>query len=190
MRGPQPHENEIAGLDELHFLHKNHCRRPLLDTLVGESRVVAHAGKTDRGASHGLDVEGVLDPPDEGFTEGGSTPGDLVEVRASRGVVASVEAGVGATGGKDVDVGRQQVVETVKDSLLGKGLLRLQVGDLPDSMHPGIGTPGSLELDWPAEGLSGRLQQFALDGTGILLPLPPVVARSLILDRETITHEP
>ena len=188
MRRPQSHEDEIPGLGEHHLLHEDQRRGVLLDALVGETGVVAHAGEPRGGAAHGADVEVVLDPPDEGFAECGAPARDLIEIGAPHGVMAGVEPVVGVSGGDDVDVLGKQIVEPVDELLLGQGLRRLQVGDLPDRVHTGVGAPGPLDIDRDAEQLAGRPQQVALNGAGIQLPLPPVVACSLVLDGEAVAH--
>ena len=188
MRRPQSHEDEIPGLGEHHLPHEDQRRGVLLDALVGETGVVAHACEPRGGAAHGADVEVVLDPPHEGFAECGAPARDLIEIGAPHGVMAGVEPVVGVSGVYDIDVLGQKIVEPVDELLRGHGPRRLQVGNLPDRVHAGVGAPGPLEIDRDAEQLAGRPQQVTLNGAGILLPLPPVVACSLVLDGEAVAH--
>jgi len=188
MRGPQSYENEIPSLGENHFLYENQRRCVLFDTFVGETRVVAHTGESGGGAAHGTDVKAVLDPPDKGFAESGASARNLVKVRAPRGVMAGVETVVSTTHVKYVDVRRQKIVEPVEEPLIGKCRRRLQMCNLPDRVHTGVRAPGSLDVDGDAEQLARGPQQITLNGAGILLPLPSMVACSLILDVETVAH--
>ena len=83
---------------------------------------------------------------------------------------------------------RQKIVEPADELLHGHGFRRLQVGDLPDRVHAGVSPPGPLDVDRDAEQLAGGPQQVPLNGAGIQLALPPVVACSLILDGEAVAH--
>jgi len=188
MRRPQSHEDQVPGLGENHLLHEHQRRGVLLDALVGETGVVAHAREPRGGLSHDPTVEAVLHPPDEGLAESGAATRDLIEVRTAEGVMAGVEPVVDVTGVDDIDVLGQTIVEPVEELLDVHWLRRLQVGDLPERVHTGVGSPRPLNVNRRAEELAGGPQQFTLNGTGILLPLPPVVACTLIFDGEAVAH--
>ena len=52
-----------------------------------------------------------------------------------------------------------------------------EIGHLPQGVHPGIGAPGAGETDcFPGDAGQGRFND-CLDGQGVFLALPPVVAR-------------
>jgi hypothetical protein len=97
--------------------------------------------------------------------------------------MAGVEPVVGVSGVYDIDILGKKIVEPVDELLHGQGPRRLEVGNLPDRVHAGVGSPGPLEIDRDAKQLAGSPQQVTLNGPGVQLPLPPVVAGSLVLDR-------
>src|SRR5262245_4507343 len=91
----------------------------------------------------------------------------------------------------DVDVGRQLVVDLAPEHLRGKIRVDLEMGDLCKSVHPGIGPPGSIELELlPARRLPHRAIDFALHRAGILLNLPAAVAGAGIFDEQLEPRHP
>ena len=103
--------------------------------------------------------------------------------------MAGVEPVVGVPGVDDVDILWQQIVEPGDESLHGASAF----GASRWATCPIACTPASVRPDpWmstgDAEQLAGCPQQITLNGAGVLLPLPPVVACPLVLDGQTIAH--
>jgi len=58
--------------------------------------------------------------------------------------------------------------------------------NLAEGVDPRIGSSRSLDVDGSLEEGEGRLLQRSLDGAGILLLLPPGVARAVVFDGELV----
>src|SRR5205085_9846881 len=141
-------------------------------------------------------VQAVSDPPDEGLREGGAARGDLVQVVTRTRVVSRVEARPGRRDAQDVYVVRQQSIYprlnlprrrlplfplfTIRLRL--RPPIQPQMRDLMERVHARVRAPGAADLDLRAEELRRGLRQFALHRARVRLPLPPAVARPLVLD--------
>jgi hypothetical protein len=56
------------------------------------------------------------------------------------------------------------------------------MSDLTECMNPGVRPSRALHFDVTAEDFSRGTPDFAHDGTGILLLLPPAVPRTVVFD--------
>jgi hypothetical protein len=186
VRGGDAEENEIAGTHELAALHHDDARVFFLQPFVGEGAEVVPSGDGRCRALHGLEIEPVLDPPDERLRECGSPRGDLVEVDAHARIVARVEVVVRADGVEHADVVRQQIVQFAREQQRIVRLARAKMRDLRRCVHARIGPSGASDVDL-AEDVAGGAQQVALDRLlRVTLRLPTGIASAFVLDRQFV----
>ena len=134
---------------------------------------------------HRADVERLLDPPHERLAERRPAPRDLVDVAARHRVVSRVETVRHFVDGDDVDVGGQLVVQLSPQLLRGCGRVDVEVRDLPDGVHAGVGPPGPIQLEFPRpERLAYRPVDLSLDRAGVLLNLPARVPGACVFDQQ------
>jgi hypothetical protein len=135
--------------------------------------------------AHALEVERFAHPPDERFVKGGSTPGDLIQVAARDDIMPRVEAVRHHGRRQDVDVSRELVVQLADQQFRGERGADVEVRDLCQRVHPGVGAARAVELEVvpPGHG-ADRAIDFALHAPGVLLNLPAAVPRAGILDGE------
>ena len=184
MGSTEAQQDQGTVLGELDAVEED-AGRGLLGVALGEGAKVVHAHEEGRRRAHAVDVQGVLDPPDEGLAEGGATAGDLVEVAACHGVVSRMEAPGDLLDGQDVDVGRKVIVESVPQGDGGEARLQVEVGDLAESVDACVGAPRPVDLEVGAvRHRPHRRGQLPLDGAGVLLDLPSAVARPRELEDE------
>ena len=82
---------------------------------------------------------------------------------------------------EDIDVGREIIVDLHADDFGSQHRFDVDVRNLAERMHTGVGASGSLHLDpGGIEHLLGGVQQFALYRPGVLLHLPATVARAFV----------
>jgi len=184
VRGDDAEEQQVARRRELGALDLDQGRA--FGAPVREAREVVTPGECRGGRGHRRDVERPLDPPDEALAEGGAPVGDLVEVGARERIVARVEARVGRRQREQVDVARQAGVDRGAGRLGVERARQAQVRLLRRGVHPRVGAPRAAELDRRARHRLERAPQLAGDRAGVLLLLPPPVARPLVLDGEAI----
>src|SRR5262249_6809616 len=126
-----------------------------------------------RSGAHARDVQRILDPPDVRLGERGATPRQLIEVTARDRVMTRVKAVRYLHRAQDVDVGRQVVVEPPPQRLGRHAGGDVEVRDLADRVHAGVGPARSVELEVlpPCDALHGTID-LALHGLRVLLNLP------------------
>ena len=100
------------------------------------------------------------------------------------GIVARVEP-VGCLRDRaDVDVGRQLVVDFLSERFGREVGIQLEVRDLRDRVHAGIGSARSVQLELaPSRRFADRALDLARDRPRVLLHLPAAVARARVLNR-------
>jgi hypothetical protein len=110
---------------------------------------------------------------------------DLIEIAARHGVVPRVEAVRHLLDGDDVDVGWQLVVQLPAQRLGSHRRVELEVRDLRERVHAGIGPARAVELELAGlERFADGAVDLTLDRAGVLLDLPAAVARAGVLDQE------
>ena len=188
VRAHDAHEDQRALLGHLAPLEE-HARRALLGIEVGEGLEVVHAAEQRRRLGHPPHVQVVLDPPDERLREGGPAARDLVQVAARERAVAGVEPAADRLHREHVHVARQLVVELHAQDLRRHRRQELDVRDLPQRVHPGIGPPRAVELERRGvDHRRDRAVELPLHGAGVLLHLPPAVARAGVFERQLVTR--
>jgi len=78
--------------------------------------------------------------------------------------VASVEVRRNGFGGKDADAGRKAAVERALEIGGRDGRSESDRGDLPERMHSGIGSAGTLRQDALADGAADGIGEQTLNG--------------------------
>ena len=91
----------------------------------------------------------------------------------------------------DMDIGREHVVDSRAKRRGRHVRVQLQMCDLRERMHSGIGSSGAIELELsPSSHLADGLIDLPLHGSSVLLNLPPAVARAGVFDDELVAgHE-
>ena len=88
-------------------------------------------------------------------------------------------------GGDDVDVGRQFVVDTAAEEFRSERCRDVEVRDLRERVHAGVGSSRSVELEVrAARRRADRAVDLALHRPRVLLDLPAAVAGSRVFDRQ------
>ncbi len=89
------------------------------------------------------------------------------------------------SGGEDIDVGRQLVVQPAPQRFGGQVRADVEVRDLRERVHARIGAarPVQLEVLTPGHRPDGSID-LALDRPRVFLNLPAAVPRAGVLDRE------
>jgi len=201
MRALDGDQQEIAVLPDLDAIHQHQRGSPLgprprglgivrvaLARVRGGERLeVLHPDEGRGRLAHGVHVERFPHPPDVGLGERGPAPGDLVDVAACDRAVPRVEPVRRLGGAEYVDVRRQLVVEALNERGRRQVRRHVEVGDLREGVHAGVGTAGAVQLEVLTSGhRPDRPVQFTLDGARVLLDLPAAVAGAGVLDREAI----
>ena len=181
----QTHENQVAGLPDLHEI-EDHARFRILGSCVGVGGEIMHAGQAVDCLPHGVDVERIADPPDPRLEERAACTADLVEVDALPGVVSRMEAIGGGDGAGDMDVRWEAVVELAGEAQRILFRADAQMGRLPDGVDSGVRAAGSAEVRI-APGVAGGLEEHPLHGPPrVLLHLPAGVAGSVVFDEKSV----
>ena len=113
---------------------------------------------------------------------------DLVEVASRDGAVARVKARGHALGGQDVDVVRQRVVDARDERGRRQLDAEIDVRDLAERVHAGIGAAGAVRLERRAArrlSASGAVE-LALHRARVLLDLPAAVAGAGVFERQLV----
>ena len=184
MRSSHPHEHERIALDKIDRIHLDRCGSVLV-VADGERPEVLHPDKRHRRSPHQFDVEVVANPPDKRFGKRGAATRDLIDVAARKGVVTRMEA-LGRPGQVDeVDVSWQFVVDHAQQRRFVNPGIQLQVSDLANGVHARVGPPRAIQLEClrAGRGTDGPFD-LAGHGPGVLLDLPPAVARAGVFDGE------
>ncbi len=100
-----------------------------------------------RGLAHPRDVERLPHPPDVRLGERGPAPRNLIQVAARDRVVARVKPVRHLRRREDVDVGRQLVVQPPPQRLGRQRRADVEVRDLAERVHAGVGAARSVELE-------------------------------------------
>jgi len=107
--------------------------------VVGEAAEVPPADERRRGVAHQADIEGLANPPDERLAKRRPASGDLVKIGAADGIVPRVKFVRRLFDRAYVDV-RWKLVVDLAAQLLGIELsIELEVRDLRECVHPGVG---------------------------------------------------
>jgi hypothetical protein len=126
--------------------------------------------------------------PDVTLAEGGADPGNDIDIDPRYGVMAGVKIGSDLRHLEDVDAGRQQVIQSLPDF---PGLLPILYGEmcyLTQGMDTGVRSSCPLDIHILAEKLARRLDKRPLHGPGVLLGLPPPIARTVIFQGQFVFH--
>ena len=93
---------------------------------------------------------------------------------------------------KHVDVRGQSIVDAAPECFSGQRLSHVEMGDLSQRVHAGVGSARSHEFEiLLAHRLADGAFELALHGARVLLFLPAAVARAGVLDRELVSrHSP
>jgi hypothetical protein len=184
VRPGDPDQDEVAVLRDLEAVDE-HFRRLLVGLVRCERREVAHADEHGGGGAHRVRVERLLDPPDIGLEERGLAPSDLVDVAPLDGIVPRVEAVRRLVDRADVDVGRQRVVEARAQHGRRQVRVELEVRDLSERVHAGVGPAGAVQLELlPPRRVADGAIDFAGDRPRVLLDLPAAVTGAVVFNQQ------
>ena len=89
----------------------------------------------------------------------------------------------------DGDVGRHEAVETAGHLLMVDRLGDIEMRCHLAGMDAGVGAPGSDDIDVAAEDERQAALKLALDGDGIRLFLPTVVAGAVVGEMDEVSHD-
>ena len=183
-------QHEIAVFDHVKAVHPHESRWRRFARLIAgvrcrEGTEVAHADKRERPLLHPRHVDRFLHPPDVGLGERRPAPGDLIEVAARHRVVTRVKSMGDLSGGEDIDIGGQFVVQPSTERPGGQARADVEVRDLGERMDARIGAARPIQLEVLAAGhrTDGAID-LTLNRPGVLLNLPAAVPRAGVLDRQ------
>ena len=113
---------------------------------------------------------------------------DVVMICACLGTEAGVHIVADRLDAMDGNVGRHDAVEAVAHLLMVDRLGDIKVCSHVAGMDTRIGAPGSDDTDITAENERQAALKLALDGDGIGLYLPAVVAGAVVGEMDEISH--
>ena len=188
MRPCHPEDDQVAYLLNAYGVNQNFRRSILFQAPVGKRSKIMKTMEQLAGFFHFSGIQGVFDPPDVTFAEGGPDPGKDIDIDPRYGVMAGVKIGSGLFHLKDVDACGQQIIQSLPDF---PGLLHILYGEmyyLTQGMDAGIRSSRPLDIHVLAEELDRRLDQRPLDRPGVLLGLPSPIARAVIFQSQFVFH--
>ena len=120
---------------------------PAIRVIVAERLEVVHPRKSRGPIAHAREIEGFLDPPHKRFGKRAAPAGDLIHVAPRHGTMTGMEAVRHRVDGENVNVGREFVIDGPPQRLGRERLSQIEMRDLPERMHAGIGAARSHELE-------------------------------------------
>lgn len=118
----------------------------------------------------------------EGGTHGAVD--QAIAIVAQRGVAARTEFHRRVRHAADDDVVGEEAVGRMENAAGRQRRFDEAVGGVAERVNPGIGASGGAEDDWLSEHFSQHALQLALERGGVGLPLPALIARSVIFEVE------
>ena len=160
---------------------------------VAEGREIVLADQRLRGVVHRRGVEARLHPPGAAAIERErrAAVDDAIEIVAGAGAASGVEIGVHALGLENRDrMGMKQRVETLAEAERLPCAFKVDMRDLAQRMHAGVGAPRAVGDRALGGHREQRVLERLLDRKAVLLPLPADEWRAVIFEDEPEARHP